>query len=185
AAGVVLAEGGAVFLIEEYEHAKKRGATIYAELAGFGASANAAMSPIEPDPSGEAPAVAIKKAMKDAGISPGDVQAIFPPSYAVPEWDRSDVQVMRQAFGTHLEKTAVIPVRGGIGDCGAGCQALDLAAAAMAIHQQTLPPAPSTPNPIANLNIPQQKTSASLTNALIYSAALGGQNSAVLLKRVM
>jgi len=183
AAGAVLAEGGAVFVLEELEHARKRGATIYAELAGFGSTASASRSPIDPDPSGEAPAMAIKKAFRDAGISPDHVDLICSSGYAVPDWDRSDVNTLRIAFGQTLAKTALLPARAGIGDCGAGSQALDIAAAALAMHQQTIPPAVNCPHPVANLPINQQKKTGSLQHALVISVALGGQNSAIVLRR--
>ena len=185
AAGAVLAEGGAVFVLEEYEHAKRRGATIYAELAGFGSTASASRSPIDPDPSGEAPAMAIKKAFRDAGVAPDHIDLICTSGYAVPEWDRSDVNTLRIAFGQTLAKTAILPARAGIGDCGAGSQALDIAAAALALHQQTIPPTVNCPNPVANLPINQQKKTGSLQHALVITVALGGQNSALVLRRAV
>jgi 3-oxoacyl-[acyl-carrier-protein] synthase II len=184
AAGAVLAEGGAVLVIEEYEHAKNRHATIYAEIVGLGATANAGQSVIEPDPTGEAPAVAMKKAMKDAGLKAGDIQLIIPPGYGVANWDRSDAAAMHEAFGSALANTTVTPVRGGIGDCGAGAQALDLVAAVLALKYQSIPPAVNVTQPIADLPINSRKEAKPLTHALIFATALGGQNSAVILKRV-
>jgi 3-oxoacyl-[acyl-carrier-protein] synthase II len=181
--GGVLAEGGAVLVIEEYEHAKARGATIYAEVAGFGASSNAAVSVVDADPTGEPAGVAIRKALKQAKISPGDVDLIIPPGYGIPSWDKSDAAALRFAFGSSLAKTAITASRAGIGDCGAGAQALDLVAAILALHSQTLPPTANTTTPIDNLPIVLQKQSQPLTHALVLSTSLGGQNSAVLLKK--
>ncbi len=184
AAGAVLAEGGAVFVLEELGHARKRGATVYAELAGFGSTASAQRSVIEADPAGEAPGVAIKKSLKDAGLSPEEINLLIPPAYAVPEWDKADANAFRLAFGGALGQLAIFPARAGIGDCGAGSQALDIAAATLALHQQTIPPAINTPDPIDELQISRQKKTGPLQNALILGAALGGQNSAVVLKKV-
>jgi 3-oxoacyl-[acyl-carrier-protein] synthase II len=184
AEGCVLAEGGAVLIIEDYEHAKARGATIYAEIIGLGASANATQSVIEPDPTGEAPAVAIRKALKDAKLSPEDIQLIIPPGYSVPNWDKSDAAALHTAFGPALQQTVVAPMRGGIGDCGAGSQALDLVAGALALKEQVIPPAVNAPNPIANLPISSHKQSKPLTHVLSLETAFGGQNSAIILKRV-
>jgi 3-oxoacyl-[acyl-carrier-protein] synthase II len=181
AAGVVLAEGGAVFVIEEYEHARKRGATIYAEVAGIGSSANAAASPIDPDPAGEAPAAAMRKALKDAGIGPGQVELVIPPGYGTAEWDRADVAALRAAFGT---VPAVFAARAGIGDCGAGSQALDLAAAALALREQTVPAAVNCENPIGGLTMSRQKAARALAHVLVLASALGGQNSAIVLRKV-
>jgi 3-oxoacyl-[acyl-carrier-protein] synthase II len=184
AAGAVLAEGGAVLVIEEYEHAKRRGATIYAEVVGLGASANAAQSVVDPDPTGEAPAVAIKKALKDARIAPDAVGLLVPPGYGIGTWDRADVAALRLAFGPALAGVSVLPARAGVGDCGAGAQALDLVAAALALHQQVVPPAVNVTDPIDGLPVSREKTARPLTHAVVLAAALGGQNSAVVLKKV-
>jgi 3-oxoacyl-[acyl-carrier-protein] synthase II len=181
AAGFVLAEGGAVLVIEEYEHAKNRGATIYAEVSGIGSSANAAASPIDPDPTGEAPAAAIKKALKDAALTPAQVDLLIPPGYGDPNWDHADLAALKIAFGT---PPTILPVRAGIGDCGAGSQALDLVAAALVLRQQTLPPAINCDHPLDNLSLPRQKSSQPLTHILILASALGGQNSSIILSKV-
>jgi len=185
ASGAVLGEGGAVFMIEEYEHARKRGATIYAELAGFGGSSNASESPIQPDTTGEAPAVAMKKAIKDAGITAADVQLVVPAAYAIPEWDRVDVAAMKRVFSENYGGITVLAARGGVGECGAGSQALDIATAAMAMREQTIPAAINVDEPIENLPIARQKTKKSFQHALVLSCALGGQNSAVVLRQVV
>ena len=182
AAGTVLGEGGAVLVIEELEHAKARGATIYAEIVGLGSSANGTYV-AEPDATGEAVAAAVKKAFRDAGIAADAVQLVIPPSVGVPKFDRADAAALGLAFGSALGKTAVVPLHGGIGDCGAGAQALDLVAAAMALSTQTIPPAVNCTNPIADLPIPTAKKAAAIEHALVIGSALGGQNSAVVLKR--
>jgi 3-oxoacyl-[acyl-carrier-protein] synthase II len=181
AAGCVLAEGGAVFVIEEYEHANKRGATIYAEIVGIGSSANAAASPIDPDPTGQAPAAAMKKALKDAAIAPAQIALVIPPGYGQPDWDRADVAALKATFST---LPTILPARAGIGDCGAGAQALDLAAAALALRDQTIPPAINCDHPLDGLKLPRHKTLNPLSHILILATALGGQNSAIVLKNI-
>jgi 3-oxoacyl-[acyl-carrier-protein] synthase II len=181
AAGIVLAEGGAVFVIEEYEHAQKRGATIYAEIAGIGSSANAAAVPIDPDPTGQAPAAAVKKSLKDAAINAADVDLIIPPGYGLHAWDQADVAALKAVFTT---LPTIFPARAGVGDCGAGAQALDLAAAALALRDQTVPPAINCDHPLDGLPISKTKTTRPLSNVLILASALGGQNSAVILRKV-
>jgi 3-oxoacyl-[acyl-carrier-protein] synthase II len=183
AAGGVLGEGGAVFVIEEYEHAKARGATIYAEVAGFGASSNAGLSVVDADPTGEPAGVSIKKALKQARIAPTDIDLIIPPGYGIPSWDQADAAALRYAFGSALANTAVTAVRAGIGDCGAGAQAIDLVAAVLALHTQTLPPTANTTTPIDHLPLVLHQQSKTLTHALVLSTSLGGLNSSVILKR--
>lgn len=181
AAGAVLAEGGAVFVIEEYESAKARGATIYAEVAGLGATANAARSPIEPDPAGEPLAAAARKAIKDAGLTPDQIQLVIPPGYGMVDWDRADISALQSVFGT---LPAIYAARAGIGDCGAGSQALDLAAALLALREQAVPPAVNCENPIDGIQVSAQKRPLAIENILVLSSALGGQNSAIVLKKV-
>lgn len=182
AAGTVLGEGGAVLVVEELERALARGATIYAEVVGLGSSANAA-DVTDPDPTGEAPAVAIKKALRDAHITADQVQVVIPPGYGVPAWDKVDAAALQQVFGSTLNKTSILPLRGGLGDCGAGAQAQDLVAAALMLQQQTVPAAVNCPQPIAGLKVPQVSASAALEYVVVLASALGGQNAAVVLKK--
>ncbi|HVX86475.1 MAG TPA: beta-ketoacyl synthase N-terminal-like domain-containing protein [Phycisphaerae bacterium] len=184
AAGSVIAEGGAVLVIEEFEHARARGATIYAEVAGLGATAGAAAagSPTGIDTSGEAAAMAMKKALAGAGAKAQDVGVVVPPGYGIAAWDAADAAALRGAFGEHVP--TVVPARAGIGDCGAGAQALDLAAAALMIQQQTIPPATNVTTPIAGLPVSVKAESRPLEYAAVLTTALGGQNSAVVLKRM-
>jgi 3-oxoacyl-[acyl-carrier-protein] synthase II len=181
AAGCVLAEGGAVFVIEEYEHARKRGAVMYAEVAGIGSTANAAPSPIDPDPSGQASAAAMTKALKDAAINAAQVDLVIPPGYGQADWDRADVAALKATFSA---LPAIFPARAGIGDCGAGAQALDLAAAALAVRDQTIPPAINCDHPLDGLPISREKASRSLSHVLVLASALGGQNNAIILKKI-
>jgi len=182
AEGTVLAEGGAVLVIEEYEHAKKRGATIYAEVVGLGMSASASLSVIEPDETGEAPAMALKKALKSAGITANQVGLVIPPGLGVPRWDKSDAKAINMVFGG--TQATITPMRGGVGDCGAGAQALDLVAASLALKEQTIPPTINCTDPIDGLNVNQDRVNKQLDYAVVLATALGGQNSAVVLKKI-
>ncbi|HMD53776.1 MAG TPA: beta-ketoacyl synthase N-terminal-like domain-containing protein, partial [Phycisphaerae bacterium] len=149
AAGTVVAEGGAVLVIEELEHAKGRGAHIYCEIAGLGASSSACgVAP--PDPSGEALGVAMAKALKDAKISSDAVQMVIPSGYGIPQYDQHDAHAIQKVFGAK-SGIAVAPALGGIGDVASGSQALDLVAGVMAIHEQKIFPAVNCPNPIDEL----------------------------------
>jgi 3-oxoacyl-[acyl-carrier-protein] synthase II len=184
AAGSVIGEGGAVLVIEELEHARARGAVIYAEVAGLGATAGAAAagSPTGVDASGEAAAMAMKKALAEGRVAPDAVSVVVPPGYGIPAWDAADAAALRGAFGRHVP--AVVPARAGIGDCGAGAQALDLAAAALMVKHQTIPPATNVTAPIADLPVSMKAESRPLEFAAVQTTALGGQNSAVVLKNV-
>lgn len=180
ASGTVLAEGGSVLIIEELEQAQKRRAKIYAEVVGLGASSSA-RGIAGPDPAGEAMAMAMRKALRNAGISAADVQMVLPCAYAIPAHDQAEAAALKSVFGSHQPE--IVPIRGGIGDAGAGTQALDLAAAAMALREQIIPGAVNCPHPIAALNVPQQTHPAVINHLLINTGSIAGQNSAVVLRR--
>ena len=183
AAGTVIAEGGAVLVIEELAHARARGATIYCEIAGLGGSSSAS-GVSRPDASGEALAVAMSKALRDAQIGPEAVQMVIPPGYAIPEFDRADVCAIHRVFG-RKPGAAVVPMRGGIGDCGAGAQAIDLVAAAMAIREQTIPPVVNCDQPPEYLDVPRAvRRQVDIRNVLIAASSLAGQNSVVILRKL-
>jgi minimal PKS chain-length factor (CLF/KS beta) len=183
AAGTVIAEGGAVLVIEELEHARARGATVYAEVVGLGASANGAgaSTVIDPEPTGEALAAAMNKSLRAAGIEARQVGVVVPSSYSIPSWDRADAAALKRVFGEKVPP--ILAARAGVGDCGAGAQALDLVAAVMALKEQTLPPTANVREPLEGLPIVQEKRGAALDYAAVLTSALGGQNSAVILKK--
>lgn len=181
--GAVIGEGGAVLVIEELEHALKRGATIYAEVAGLGASCSAPESVIVPDESGEAPAVAIQKALQNARAVPTQVGLVVAPGYGLKEWDAADARAIEKVFGQAPAHLSVLAARAGIGDCGAGAQALDLAAAALALREQVIPPSINCPDPIPGIPMSRTRQSKTFDHAVVLACALGGQNSAIVLKK--
>ena len=95
-----------------------------------------------------------------------------------------DAAALQTIFGMALDEATVAPMRGGIGDCGAGAQALDLVAASLILKEQAVPPAVNVSRPIAGLPIESRKIARPVTHALVLATALGGQNSAVILRRV-
>ena len=182
ASGTVIAEGGAVLVIEELEMARARGAAIYAEIVGLGASATG--QPVgQSDATGESMAYAMKKALGEAAIGPDEVHMIIPPGYGIPAADAADIKAIHQVFSSH-PKPWVVALRGATGDCGAGSQALDIVAAAMALHQQTVPPGINMLNPLDSINVPHTpQTGSPLHHVLVAASSMAGQNSTVLLKK--
>ncbi len=178
--GTVIAEGGGVLIIEELQHALARGGKIYAEVAGLGATSSA-RGIAGPDSAGEAMAVAMERAIKDAGTDPSEVQLVIPAGYGIPSHDQAEASAIKGVFAS--QHPEVVAIRGGLGDAGAGAQALDLAAAAMTLHHQTVPGAVNCTTPLAGLNVPQQTHAASLQYVLVSTGSIAGQNSAVLLRR--
>jgi 3-oxoacyl-[acyl-carrier-protein] synthase II len=180
ASGSVIAEGGAVLVIESLEHAQARGAKILAEVAGFGSTATG-VGIRETEPTGAAMAAAMNKALRDARIDAQRIDMVVPPGFGMAATDKAEAAAIHAVFGQR--PVPVAPLRGGIGDCGAGVQALDLAGAALALRDQVIPPAVNCPHPIAGLNVPQGKLSGPVEAVMVLASALGGQNSAVVLKR--
>lgn len=181
AQGTVIAEGGGVLVIEELESSLARNAEIYCEIAGLGESSSA-QNVCQADPTGEALAVAMKKAMAKAGISADAVDMVIPSGYGIPGYDQAEAAAIRTVFGTRTPFVA--PIRGGVGDCGAGSQALDLVAAALAIDGQNVFPVVNNSRPIAGLNVPhKRRDDAHLRHVMVLSTSLAGQNSVVVFRK--
>jgi 3-oxoacyl-[acyl-carrier-protein] synthase II len=184
ASGTVAGEGGGLFILEEFERAKKRGAKIYAELVGFAASQDA-YSVTEPDPSGHSYGKAITNALKDAKLTAADVDVLVPHGLGIPAFDRSELTGLRSAFGDHLNKVAFAPIKSAIGNLAAGCGA-DAAAAVMSIHSGQIPGSPNTRKVIDGQSLNVSPESRDLAGNISVSSvySLGGQNAALVFRKV-
>jgi 3-oxoacyl-[acyl-carrier-protein] synthase II len=183
ASGSAIGEGGGLFILEEYEAAKKRGAKIYAEVAGFGASQDS-YSVTTPDPTGHSYAKAITKALADARANPDDIDLLVPHGLGIPAFDRSELTGLRTALGPALKKIALTPIKAQTGSLAAG-SGQDAAAAVLALHHKKAPGAINSQNPIdqdLNLSKETRDLDAKLTVSTVY--ALGGQNAALVFRRV-
>ena len=178
AGGTVVSEGGALLILEEAEHAEARGATIYAEVAGFG-SAQDPHDPALPDPEGVSYSLAIESALRDAGIAAGDVDAIVPHGLGIRPHDQSEAFGLQRVFGD--SRPAFAPIKAQVGDTSAGC-AIDLAAAVMTTHTGTVPPAINTPT--NDFNAAAEARDLKPTHVLATSFGMGGQNAAIVLRKV-
>ncbi len=138
--GTVVSEGGGLLVLESLEHAQKRGARIYGELVGFGCAANT-YSWIDPDPTGANIALAIKNSLADANLSPADIDLAGLCATGCVEHDASEMVGWRSVFDD-AEKVdcAAVAVKGGLGNNGAGAGGIDLCAAVLAMHNNTVPP---------------------------------------------
>ena len=138
--GFVMGEAGGVIVLEELEHARARGAKIYAELIGYGLSSDAAHV-TEPDPSGANPARAMKMAFGDAGIAPEDVDYINAHGTSTPLGDASETKVIKLALGEEAaRKTPVSSTKGATGHCLGASGAVEAIFTIMAVNTDTLPP---------------------------------------------
>ncbi|HEX8963382.1 MAG TPA: beta-ketoacyl-ACP synthase II [Rhodocyclaceae bacterium] len=135
--GFVLGEGSGVMVIEEYEHAKKRGAKIYAELAGFGMSGDA-YHMTAPDTDG--PRRSMVNALKDAGLNPDAVQYVNAHGTSTPLGDKNETEAIKLAFGDAARKVVVSSTKSMTGHLLGGAGGLESVLTALAVHHQVAPP---------------------------------------------
>jgi 3-oxoacyl-[acyl-carrier-protein] synthase II len=184
ATGSTIAEGGGLLILEEFEHAKARGAKIYAELCGFGASQDAYRI-TDPSPTGQSYGRAISNALKEASISPEQIGCFIPHGLGIPSHDRAELAALRASLGTSLEKIPIAPIKSQTGNLAAG-SGVDAAAAVLALHHNTVPPAINTRKPIDGLRLNTAPESRSaIVNVSVSSVySLGGQNAALVFRKV-
>jgi 3-oxoacyl-[acyl-carrier-protein] synthase II len=185
--GFVMGEAGAVLVLEELEHAKKRDAKIYAELIGYGVSSDA-QHITEPDPSGEHPARAMRMAFADAGIDAADVDYINAHGTSTPLGDASETRVIKKAVGgEHIaRKIPVSSTKGATGHCLGAAGGVEAIFCTLAIRDGVLPPTinQETPDPQCDLDyIPNEAREADVEIAVSNSFGFGGHNASIVLRR--
>lgn len=185
--GMVISEGGGLLILEELEHARARGADIYAELVGFGASSNT-HDWYTPDPQGKGIALAARKALDDAGLNPEAVDLIATFGTGCVEHDLSEARGLHAALGKRVGDIAALAVKGAIGNNGAGSGAIDLAVAALCIKNNKVPPAQNVDHvdPQCALKVVTGRPIDAPVRAVLSVAyALGGgQNAALVIKKL-
>jgi len=179
--GTVLGEGGGLLILEEYEHAKARGARMYAELVGFGASQDT-YKVTEPDPSGHSYGRAIQKALADANLPPSAVDLLIPCGLGILKHDRAELNGLHTVFGAGLENVPISPLKGQIGSLAAG-SGVEAAAAVLALAHGKIPPAKNAVSD-GTLNVSQASRDANVGVSVSSVYSLGGQNAALVFKRV-
>ncbi len=182
--GMVMGEGAAMLLLEELEHAKKRGARIYAELAGFGMSSDASHIT---QPSVDGPARAVRMALEEAGANPEEVDYINAHGTGTRLNDATETQVIKKVFGEHARRLAISSTKSMHGHTMGATGAVELAATVMAIERGILPPTAnySQPDPECDLDyVPNQAREKPVRVAVSNSFAFGGLNAVLLVKRL-
>ena len=184
--GFVMGEAGAVVVLEELEHARARGAKIYAELLGYGVSSDARHI-TEPDPSGLNPARAMTMAFGDASIEPGEIDYINAHGTSTPLGDAAETRVIKLALGEeNARKTPVSSTKGATGHCLGASGAVEAIFSILAIDRGVLPPTINyeEPDPKCDLDyIPNESRQADVRTAVSNSFGFGGHNATVVFRR--
>ncbi|HEY7486215.1 MAG TPA: beta-ketoacyl-[acyl-carrier-protein] synthase family protein [Streptosporangiaceae bacterium] len=183
--GFVLGEGSAVFVLEELEHARRRGATIYGEIAGFGSRCNAFhMTGLRPD--GVEMAAAIDCAFDEAHANPDDVDYINAHGSGTKQNDRHETAAFKRSLGEHAYRTPVSSIKSMIGHSLGAIGSLEIAASVLAIQHNAVPPTANlhTPDPECDLDyVPCEAREWRTDTVLSVGSGFGGFQSAMVLRR--
>jgi 3-oxoacyl-[acyl-carrier-protein] synthase II len=183
--GFVLSDGGGAVLLEELEHAKKRGAHIYAEIVGFGMSGDAHHITSPPE-DGEGARLAMLNALKDASLNPTDVQYINAHATSTPLGDKAETVAMKRAFGEHAKKLAVSSTKSMTGHLLGAAGVVEAIFSILAIRDNVAPPTINyqTPDPECDLDyVPNTARRMPIDVSLSNSFGFGGTNGSLIFKR--
>jgi beta-ketoacyl-acyl-carrier-protein synthase II len=185
--GFVLGDGAGILFLEEYEHAKKRGAKIYAEVVGFGMSADAYHMTSPPE-DGSGAALAMKCAIRDAGITPEQVGYINAHGTSTPAGDKAETQAVKSIFKENSHKVLVSSTKSMIGHLLGAAGAVESIFTVLALRDQAVPPTINLDNPDEGCDLDYVPHTArqvkNLEYALCNSFGFGGTNGSVLFKKI-
>ena len=183
--GFVMGEGAGVLMLEEYEHARARGAKIYAEIVGYGATCDA-YHITSPAPGGEGGARAMVEAVKDAGIQPEDIDYINAHGTSTSLNDKFETAAVKEAFGDYAYKLAMSSTKSMTGHLLGAAGAIEAIITARALQDGFIPATINyrTPDPECDLDIvPNEGRKAELRYAMSNSLGFGGHNASLVLKK--
>jgi len=183
--GFIMGEGAAVVVLEELEHAKKRGAQIYCEMVGYGMSGDA-YHMTAPDPSGDGAVRCMKSSLEDAGLSPEDVDYINAHGTSTPLNDKMETAAIKTVFGDYAYKLPVSSTKGVTGHLLGAAGAAELIACVKAMENSVIPPTINYehPDPECDLDyVPNQAREAEVNVAISNSLGFGGHNATLVVKK--
>ncbi len=183
--GFIIGEGAGIMVLEELEVARRRGARIYAELVGYGMSADA-YHITAPSEDGNGALRVMQLALKKAGIGPEQVDYINAHGTSTPFNDRLETLAIKRCFGEHARRIAISSTKSMTGHLLGGAGGLEAGISALAVYHQAVPPTVNldTPDPDCDLDyVPHSSRSMKIQYALSNSFGFGGTNAALLFKR--
>ncbi len=187
-AGFVMGEGAGVVVLEEYNHAKKRGAHIYAEIAGYGLSGDA-YHITAPHPEGRGGKAAMRAALKDAKMTPGDIDYINAHGTSTPVGDMIELNGVRSLFGSAVERLSMSSTKSAIAHLLGGAGSVEAIVSILAIVHGIVPPTLNLDNPeesAAGMDlVPYKAKERQVQAALSNSFGFGGTNATLIMKKAV
>jgi 3-oxoacyl-[acyl-carrier-protein] synthase II len=183
--GFVMGEGAGILILEELEHALGRGATIYAEIVGYGATGDA-YHLTAPAPDGEGAQRAMKRALKDAGLEPKDIQYINAHGTSTPANDFNETRAIKAVFGEHAKSVNVSSTKSATGHMLGAAGAVEAVVSAMVVGTGIIPPTINYQNPDPELDLnytPNKSVERDVNAVLSNSFGFGGHNTTLAIKR--
>jgi 3-oxoacyl-[acyl-carrier-protein] synthase II len=184
--GFVIGEGAGIVLLEEYGHAVKRSAKVYAEVTGYGISGDA-FHVSAPSEDGDGPIRVMRNALKSAGLEAGQIDYVNAHGTSTPQGDVVETKAIKAVFGARAAAMAVSSTKSMTGHLLGGAGGLETAITALAVHHDTAPPTINyrTPDPDCDLDyVPNEARRLTIRHALNNSFGFGGTNAAVILSKV-
>jgi len=183
--GFVIAEGSGILVLEELEHALKRGATVYAEMAGYGQSSDAYHVAAPPE-NGEGGARCMKRALQDAGMAPSDIDYVNAHGTSTPLNDRCETAAIKTVFGDHAHKLQISSTKSMTGHMLGGAGGIEAAFTALTLHHGVIPPTINLENPDPDCDldyVPNIAREHQVSTAMSNSFGFGGTNGVIIMKR--
>lgn len=184
--GFVLGDGAGVLVLEEYEHARQRGANIYAELIGYGMSADA-YHMTQPAPGGEGAKRCMESALRDAGVNPDDVDYVNAHGTSTPAGDKAETEAIKAAFSDHAGSVAVSSTKSMTGHLLGAAGGIEAIFSVLSIRDQVAPPTINqfTPDPECDLDyVPNEAREMNIDVALSNSFGFGGTNGTLVFSKL-